>query len=262
MLNIYERTGFVLKSSIKKEADKTYVPVKENMSSLLSRHSRFMKANSIEDAKDLPFLYWIPKMHKKPYSKQRYIAASARCSTKPLSAILTKCLKLIEGQHRIIGKRYFTNHGINPMWIINNSTAVHNMIADLNSKKQVRNIRTYDFSTLYTSIPHKQLKTQLSLVIKDAFIASNKSYISVYDNDAKWTNSPKKTTLALDCKKVIRLLNWLIDNILSLLVIKCSVRKLEFQWVLIALLFLPIYFCIHMNTNGSMSNGFSKMTQR
>jgi hypothetical protein len=35
----------------------------------------------------------------------------------------------------------------------------------------------------------------------------------VYDNDAEWTNSPKKTTLAFDCKKVVRLLNWLIDNI-------------------------------------------------
>jgi hypothetical protein len=203
-----------LLSSKKKEADKTYVPVvKESLSSLLSRHKRFMKANSIEEADYLPFLYWIPKMHKKPYSKQRYIAASARCSTKPLSAILTKCLKVIERQHRFIGKRYFTNHGINPMWIIDNSTAVHSMIADLNRKKQVRNIRTYDFSTLYTNIPHKQLKTRLSLVIKDAFQASKKSYISVYTNDARWTDSPKKTTLALDCKKVIRLLNWLIDNI-------------------------------------------------
>jgi hypothetical protein len=144
-----------LNSSTKKDAEKTYVPVvNESMSSLLSRHSRFMKANSIEDAKDLPFLYWIPKMHKKPYSKQRYIAASARCSTKPLSAILTKCLKLIEKQHRIIGTRYFTNHGIDPMWIIDNSTAVHSMLADLNRKKRVRNIRTYDFSTLYTCIPH------------------------------------------------------------------------------------------------------------
>jgi hypothetical protein len=187
--------------------------IKESMDSLLSRHKRFMKANSIEEADYIPFLYWIPKMHKKPYSKQRYIAASARCSTKPLSAILTKCLKLIERQHRIIGKRYFTNHGINPMWIIDNSTAVHSMIADLNRKKQVRNIRTYDFSTLYTSIPHKQLKTRLSLVIQDAFQASNKSYISVYKNGARWTDSPKKTTLALDCKKVISLLNWLIDNI-------------------------------------------------
>jgi hypothetical protein len=201
-------------SSEKKLADKTYVPVvKEDLNSLISRHGRFMKANSIEVAKDLPFLYWIPKMHKKPYSKQRYIAASARCSTKPLSAVLTKCLKLIERQHRIIGQRYFTNHGINPMWIIDNSTTVHSMIADLNRKKKIRNIRTYDFSTLYTSIPHKQLKTRLALVIKDAFNASNKSFISVYKNDARWTDSPKEKTLSLDYKKVVKLLNWLIDNI-------------------------------------------------
>lgn len=202
-----------LNVSNKKAADKTYVPIKENKEKLLNRHRRYMKANSIGTSENLPFLYWIPKMHKKPYSKQRYIAASARCSTKPLSAMLTKCLNLVEKQHRIIGNRYFTNHGTNPMWIVNNSTAVHNMLADLNRKKQVRNIRTYDFSTLYTNIPHKQLKSQLSLVIKDAFKSSGKSFISVYKNDAKWTNSPKEKTLSVNCEKVIHLLYWLIDNI-------------------------------------------------
>ena len=114
-----------LNSSTKNQADKTYVPVEnEDLSSLISRHKRYMRANSIEQAEDLPFLYWIPKMHKKPYSKQRYIAASARCSTKPLSAVLTKCLKVIEKQHRIIGKRYFTAYGVNPMWIADNSKVV------------------------------------------------------------------------------------------------------------------------------------------
>ena len=34
----------------------------------------------------LPKLYWIPKLCKNPY-KQRYIAGSAKCSTKPLSQI-------------------------------------------------------------------------------------------------------------------------------------------------------------------------------
>lgn len=32
---------------------------------------------------DIPDLYWIPKLHKSPY-KQRYIADSSKCSTKPL----------------------------------------------------------------------------------------------------------------------------------------------------------------------------------
>lgn len=33
---------------------------------------------------ELHYLYWIPKIHKSPY-KQRYIAGSSKCSTKPLS---------------------------------------------------------------------------------------------------------------------------------------------------------------------------------
>ena len=54
-------------------------------------------------------------MHKKPHSKQRYIAASHDCSTKPLSAILTKVLKLVEHRHRLDCKRYAREHGLNPM---------------------------------------------------------------------------------------------------------------------------------------------------
>ena len=40
--------------------------------------------NTLHDDADLPSLYWIPKLHKDPY-KHRFIAGSAKCSTKPLS---------------------------------------------------------------------------------------------------------------------------------------------------------------------------------
>ena len=43
--------------------------------------------NFPEEDMDLPKLYWIPKLQKNPY-KQRYIAGSAKCSTKPLFWIL------------------------------------------------------------------------------------------------------------------------------------------------------------------------------
>jgi hypothetical protein len=33
-----------------------------------------------QDQFDLPYIYWIPKLHKNPY-KQRYIAGSSKCST-------------------------------------------------------------------------------------------------------------------------------------------------------------------------------------
>ena len=48
-----------------------------------------------EDELDLPYIYLIPKMHKNPY-KHRFIAGSTRCSTKPLSILLTKLLTHIK----------------------------------------------------------------------------------------------------------------------------------------------------------------------
>lgn len=199
----------------KKIDGNTYVEANESTCAIIKRHMRYMKSNlSMDDIPEkLPFLYWIPKMHKKPYSKQRYIAASACCSTKPLSAVLTKCLKLVQKQHRILCHRYDNNYGINPMWIIDNSNAVHKNIAKLNHKKRCDNIRTYDFSTLYTNIPHKQLKAKLAWVVSTAFKSSKRSFISVYKHGARWVNSPNKNTLSMDCRKVIRLINWLVDNI-------------------------------------------------
>ena len=195
--------------------DNTYVKVDKNPQDIINRHNKYVTSNLRIDkvTKKLPFLYWIPKMHKKPYSKQRYIAASYACSTKDISAVLTKCLKLVEKQHRIIGRQYEKNYGINPMWIIHNSTSVHESFVNFNLKKCAKDIRTYDFTTLYTSIPHTKLRKELRWVIKEAFRSSKHSFISVYKHNATWTNSPGANTEHLDCKKVIRLMNWLLDNI-------------------------------------------------
>ena len=115
--------------------------------------------------KCLPYMYWVPKMHKNP-SKQRFIAASARCSTKQLSATITKCLKQADTYHAKTGKQVYSNSGINSYWIIGNSSKVHRMIDRSNERKNVENIATYDFSTLYTNIPHDKLKTRMESVTK------------------------------------------------------------------------------------------------
>lgn len=201
--------------SLVKKDGSTYVKVNTDYKSIINRQKRYMKSqldiNDIDEK--FPFLYWIPKMHKKPYSKQRYIAASYACTTKKISAILTKCLKLIEKQHRTICRQYEKNYGINPMWTIHTSQDVQRSTASFNLKKDARDIRTYDFSTLYTSIPHKQLRKELRWVIREAFKSSKYAYISVYKTNASWTNKPGKNTTHLDCNKVIRLMNWLLDNI-------------------------------------------------
>ena len=46
--------------------------------------------------------------------------------------------------------------------------------------KDVENIATYDFSTLYTNIPHQKLKERMKQVVEEAYEGSGKKYLSVY----------------------------------------------------------------------------------
>ena len=65
---------------------------------MLDNHKSVLTSFGIEtsdDELDLPYIYWIPKMHKNPY-KHRFIAGSLKCSTKPLSILLTKLLTHIK----------------------------------------------------------------------------------------------------------------------------------------------------------------------
>ena len=49
--------------------------------------------NVSEREKDLPIMYWIPKMHKTPV-KHRFIVASKGCTTKPISKAVIKCIQI------------------------------------------------------------------------------------------------------------------------------------------------------------------------
>ena len=48
-----------------------------------------------EDHSKLAMLYWLPKLHKRPY-KSRFIANSSACTTIELSIPLTSCLTAIK----------------------------------------------------------------------------------------------------------------------------------------------------------------------
>ena len=64
-----------------------------------------------------------PKCIKK-IPKLRYIAASNQCTTKQLSTIITKCLKLIQNQHRKYCEQIYRRTGVNRMWIVDNSNDI------------------------------------------------------------------------------------------------------------------------------------------
>ena len=63
------------------------------------------------------------------------------------------------------------------MWILKNSK---DLLDNLNSRSfsQVFSIKTFDFSTLYTTLPHDKLKTRLKETIHKAF--SHRNYGSKF----------------------------------------------------------------------------------
>ena len=48
-----------------------------------------------EDHSKLPTLYWLPKLHKRPY-KSSFISNSSACTTTELFILLTSCLTAIK----------------------------------------------------------------------------------------------------------------------------------------------------------------------
>ena len=62
----------------------------------------------------------IPKMHKNPYT-HRFITGSAKCTTKPLSILLTKLLTHIQRGLQKYCETACYRSGVNKMWILKNS---------------------------------------------------------------------------------------------------------------------------------------------
>ena len=115
----------------------------------------------------LPSLYWIPKLHKNPY-KERYIAGSSKCSTKPLSKILTSILTTVKESLQKYCDEVYSTTGVNQMWILKNSKDLLQTLQS-QSLKFCNNIKTFDFSTLYTTIPHAKLKDRIHSLINQCF---------------------------------------------------------------------------------------------
>ena len=126
---------------------------------------------TIDEELDLPYIYWIQKMHKNPY-KHRFIADSSKCSTRPLSILLTKLLTHIKQGLQKYCETSYSRSGVNQMWILKNSKELLEHLQSPNFN-HITSIKSFDFSTLYTTIPHQKLKSRLATIIRNSFIHKN-----------------------------------------------------------------------------------------
>ena len=80
------------------------------------------------------------------------------------------------------------------------------------SFSHVSSIKTFDFSTLYTIIPHDKLKTRLKEAIHKAFSDSSKCVVLGY-NSTYLSNKIQKGKTCYSEEQVISMLEFLIDSI-------------------------------------------------
>ena len=99
-----------------------------------------------ENQDKVPTLYWLPKLHKKPY-KARFIANSSSCTTTELSKLLTSCLTAVKKHGIKYCEKVYERSGKNLFWSIKNSGEILDKLKarDFNATS----LSTYDFSTLY-----------------------------------------------------------------------------------------------------------------
>ena len=143
-----------------------------------------------EEDKRLPYLHWTPKLHKSPV-KPRFIAGSSKRTTEQLSSSLPKTFTVIKTGLEKYRSVKTSHTGVNNMWILKNSTAL--LLGHLGVHRAT-SIQTFDFSALYTSIPHDLLKSRMKNIINNAFKHKNGvtryTHIKVGRNKSYFTSDP------------------------------------------------------------------------
>ena len=171
----------------------TYLQSDKDLDTIVKENEEMCKKFGLtlsEKFKTLPIMYWIPKMHKNPIGC-RFIVASKTCSSKPLTQVISKVFKVIyrhvENFHK--KSRFFS--GFSKFWVVENSFPVIEHLNRINAKKKAKRISTFDFATLYTTLPHDLLVTVLTSIIKFVFDGSCRNKLGFSDHSVYWTSAGK-----------------------------------------------------------------------
>jgi hypothetical protein len=196
----------------------TYQPSTESPEEIIRRHEAFLYSHGIKphpDNKQLPFLYATTKMHKNPI-KFRFITSGKNTSLTQLSVAVGLCLQRglrIAKNH----SKYSNNfHRRNDFYVIDSNQDVLDFMFENNFMSGRKSITTFDFSTLYTSIPHDQLKVNLSNFVNRIFDIKDKKYIvcNLYNKCAYLSDSDNisRSHIRFTKSSLIECINFLIDN--------------------------------------------------
>ena len=147
--------GYTIFNTLKHELNgtKAYKATSIDEKTVVNTHLNdlpYKFAVNVKERQDkLPTLYWLPKLHKRPY-KARSIANSSSCTTTELLKLLSSCLTAVKSCVIRYYETAYERSRKNMFWSIKNSCEV---LSKLRSRGfRATCLSTDDFSTLYTTL--------------------------------------------------------------------------------------------------------------
>ena len=176
------------------DSSNTFEPTNVSPSDIKNSNINFLKNYKIMPTNfNIPFMYATPKFHKNP-TKFRFITSSVKCVSKDISIIFNLILDNL--MHKVE-----TESGNN--WIIKNNDKVLESIKKCNDNYQSVPgnfmVATFDFSTLYTTLPHDDLIYRIVALFNKYF----ESNVEVIYNNNK---------LVFDKVDCVNILKFCVDN--------------------------------------------------
>ena len=154
-------------------------------------------------------------MHKNPY-KHRLIAGSSKCSTKPLSILLTKLLTHIKQSLQKYCETAYSRSGINQMWILKNSKELLDHL-NLQISTLSQTSSPSIFRPFYATIPNQKLKSRLATIMRNSFIHKNENrrykYLVLGRKGPYFVREHCDSKSKYTEEDIIRMLEFLVDNI-------------------------------------------------
>ena len=195
----------------------TYTKI-ENQSAdeIISLHKVALKDRfklKVEDSMStLPDIYWTPKLHKNPI-KSRFIIASKKCTVKKLSKNISSIFCLFNKQIEVYNKKAAYYSGINAYWIVQNRDPVLEAVKKSVCNKSAKCVSSFDFSTLYTKIPHDKLIEVLKKIIDFVFKGGTRKKIAIDRyGTAHWAGNKTTSSILFTKELVIEAVSFLIKN--------------------------------------------------
>ena len=140
---------------------------------------------NVKDRQDkLPMVYWLPKLHKKYIA--RFVANSNSCTTTELSKFLTSSLTAVKTHVIRYCEKVNERSDKNFFWSIKNSSEVINIVKLRGFR--ATSLSTYDFSTLFTTLPHYLIKEKLKDLIEWSFQREGSLYLACNERNAFLTS--------------------------------------------------------------------------